>query len=138
MIELKKWLKSTTLFFITIMMLQSCVAYQSTPVSLEVAASEVKRTKIITTSKKKYYYKRITFEEGQFYGFEKLNGNMVKIPIDSNEIVNVYIKSKSKSTWATIAIIVVPLFALSILAVVETNKSFENNLFLVNKKVSGL
>ncbi len=120
------------------MMLQSCVAYQSTPVSLEVAASEVKRTKIITTSKKKYYYKRITFEEGQFYGFEKLNGNMVKIPIDSNEIVNVYIQSKSKSTWATIAIIVIPLFALSILAVVETNKSFENNLFLVNKKVSGL
>ncbi|MFC2148317.1 hypothetical protein ACFLR9_07085 [Bacteroidota bacterium] len=122
---LKNWLKSITLFFISIMMFQSCVAYQSASVSLEQAVREQKRTKINTISQKKYHYEQIVFEEGQFYGLQKINKNMVKIPLDTNEIDNVFIQSKSKSTWVTVAIIAIPLIALTIIAINDLNNSFK-------------
>ena len=122
---LKKWLKSITLFFISIMMFQGCVAYQSASVSLEQAVREQKRTKINTISQKKYHYEQIVFEEGQFYGLQKLNKNMVKIPLDTNEIDEVFIQSKSKSTWLTVAIIAIPLIALTIIAINDLNNSFK-------------
>jgi PBP1b-binding outer membrane lipoprotein LpoB len=120
---LKKWLKSITLFFISIMMFQGCVAYQSASVSLEQAVREQKRTKINTISQKKYHYEQIVFEEGKFYGLKKLNKNMVKIPLDTNEIDNVFIQSKSKSTWVTVAIIAIPIIILTIIAIEELNST---------------
>ena len=121
---LKNWLKLITLFYISIMMFQSCVAYQSASVSLEQAVSEQKRTRINTISRKKYHYEKIVFEEGQFYGLKKLNKNMVKIPLDTNVINDVFIQSKSKSTWVTVAIIAIPLIAFTILALDDLNNSF--------------
>jgi PBP1b-binding outer membrane lipoprotein LpoB len=122
---LKKWLKSITLFFISIMMFQGCVAYQSASVILEQAVREQKRTKINTISQKKYHYEQIVFEEGKFYGLKKLNKNMVKIPLDTHEIDEVFIQSKSKSTWLTVAIIAIPLIALTIIAINDLNNSFK-------------
>jgi len=107
------------------MMFQSCVAYQSASVSLEQAVREQKRTKINTISKKKHHYEQIVLEEGQFYGLQKLNKNMVKIPLDTHEIDEVFIQSKSKSTWLTVAIIAIPLIALTIIAINDLNNSFK-------------
>jgi len=123
---LKRRLKSITLFFVSITMFQSCVAYQSASVTLEEAVREQKRTKINTISSKKQLYQQIVFEEGQFYGLKRLNRNMVKIPLDTKEINDVFIQSKSKSTWMTIAIIAIPLIALSILAIDDLNNSYNN------------
>ena len=105
-------------------MFQSCVAYQSSSVTLEEAVREQKRTKINTISRVKYYYEQIVFEEGQFYGLKRLNKNMVKIPLDTKEINDVFIQSKSKSAWMTVAAIAIPLIALTILAIDELNNSF--------------
>ncbi len=122
---LKKGLQLISLFFMSIMMFQSCVAYQSASVSLEQAVREQKRTKINTISKKKHHYEQIVFEEGQFCGLQKLNKNMVKIPLDTNEIDEVFIQSKTKSTWLTVAIIAIPLIALTIIAINDLDNSFK-------------
>jgi hypothetical protein len=96
---LKKWLKTIAFFFISIMMFQSCVAYQGTSVSLEQAVREQKRTKIKAPNDIFYFkFKQIVFEEGQFYGLKKVKGETVKIPIDKNEVYKVFIQSKNKST----------------------------------------
>ena len=121
---LKKWLKTIPHFFISIMMFQSCVAYQSASVSLEQAVSEQKRTRINTISQKKNHYEQIVFEEGQFYGLKKLNKNMVKIILDTNEIDDVFIQSKSKSTWMTVAIIAIPIIILTIIAIESMNFTY--------------
>ena len=114
----KKWLKTIALFFISIMMFQSCVAYQSASVSLEQAVREQKRTKINTIPNDTFYFRQIVFEEGQFYGLKKVKGETVKIPIDNNEVYKVFIQSKNKSTWGTIAIIggalVIPVIILAL------------------------
>ena len=123
---LKNRLKSITLFFIAIIMFQSCVGYQSTSISLEQAAKEQKRTKIRTSSNNKYYYEKIVLEEGQFYGIKKLNKNMVKIPLDTNEINDVYLQSKSKSSWMTIVAIAIPVIALVFIALDELDNSFSS------------
>ena len=107
-------------------MFQSCVGYQSTSISLEQAAKEQKRTKIRTSSNNKYYYEKIVLEEGQFYGIKKLNKNMVKIPLDTNEINDVYLQSKSKSSWMTIVAIAIPVIALVFIALDELDNSFSS------------
>lgn len=122
----KNWLKLSTFFFIAIIMFQSCVGYQGTSVSMEQAAREQKRTKVLSSSKKKHYYEKIVFEEGQFYGIKKLNKNKVKIPLDTNEINEVYIQSKSKSSWMTIAVIAIPVIALVVLTIDATDNSFSD------------
>ena len=110
---LKKWLKTIALFFISIMIFQSCVAYQSTSVSLEQAVQEQAPSKVNTIPNETLYFKQIVFEEGQFYGLKKAKGEIVKIPIDNNDVYKVFLHSKSKSTWATIAVIAVPIIALT-------------------------
>lgn len=127
-------LKLISLFFISIIMFQSCVGYQSTSISLEQAAKEQKRTKIRTSSNNKYYYEKIVLEEGQFYGIKKLNKNMVKIPLDTNEINDVYLQSKSKSSWMTIVAIAIPVIALVFIALDEVDNSFSSSptVYVVN------
>lgn len=131
---LKSRLKLITLFFIAIILFQSCVGYQGTSVSLEQAAREQKRTKIRSSSKKKHYYEKIVFEEGQFYGIKKLNKNRVKIPLDTNEIDDVYIQSKSKSAWMTIAVIAIPVIAFGFLVIDEMKNSLNDGpiVYVVN------
>ena len=108
--------KPTALFFLIMTMLQSCIAYQNTPVSLQQAEFNKKRVKVNTSSNYTYHFKQIVLEEDQFYGLKKVQGKTVKIPIDNNEVYKVFLHSKSKSTWTTIAIIVVPVITLAILA----------------------
>jgi PBP1b-binding outer membrane lipoprotein LpoB len=113
---LKKWFKIIALFFTALILLQGCVAYQNTSVSLEQAVQEQKPAKVNTIPNETYYFNQIGFEDGQFYGLKKVKGETVKIPIDNNEVYKVFLHSKSKSTWTTIAIIAVPVITLAILA----------------------
>lgn len=113
---LKKWFKIIALFFTALILLQGCVVYQNTSVSLEQAVQEQKPAKVNTIPNETYYFKQIGIEDGLFYGLKKVKGESVKIPIDNNEVYKVFLHSKSKSTWATIAVIAVPVITLAILA----------------------
>ena len=113
---LKKLFKIIALFFTALILLQGCVAYQNTAVSLEQAVQEQKPVKVNTIPNETYYFKQIGFEDGQFYGLKKVKGETVKIPIDNNEVYKVFLHSKRKSTWTTVAVIAVPVITLAILA----------------------
>ena len=113
---LKTSFRTISLFFLTLTLLQSCVAYQNTPVSLLQAEESKKRVKMKTSSNETYTFKQIILEEGQFYGLKKEKRELVKIAIYDAGTNEVFLHSKSKSTWITLTVIVVPLIVVRILA----------------------
>lgn len=112
------------------MILQSCIAYQKTPVSLLEAERSKTLVKVNTISNQTYRFKQIVLEEEQFYGLKKEKGEIVRIAIHNNVANKVFLHSKSKSTWTTIAVIAVPVIALAILgAAATTDLGVGKNLF---------
>jgi hypothetical protein len=112
---LKTRLKTIVFFFIAMTMFQSCIAYRETPVSLLQGEQSKARVKVNTISNQTYRFEQIILEEGQFYGLKKEKGEIVRIAIHNSEHSKVYLYSKSKSTWETIAVIAVSVITLAIL-----------------------
>jgi len=123
-------LKATTLLLTTLILFQSCVVYHKTPTTLEKASQERIKIKITNKEGETFKYKYITFEEGQFYGVHEPEefGEFVKVPLDSEDIINVRTKNKSASTWVTILVITVP--ALAIVAIAVINSSYSGGAFM--------
>ena len=111
---IRKRLKAITLFLTVLLLFQSCVVYHKTPTTLEKAAQEEIKTKVTNTNGDIFKYKYITFEEGQFYGVHEPEerGEFVKVPLESEDIINVRTKNKSASSWVTILVITVSALAI--------------------------
>jgi len=112
---LRKKIRTVALFFTALILLQGCVAYQKTAVTLEQAAQEQKKVKVNRTNNSTYTFKYITNEDGQFFGVKKKSGDIVKLPLLKDDIIKIRIQNKSASTWSTIAVIAVPIIALVII-----------------------
>ena len=120
---IKGRLKATALFLCVLLLFQSCVVYHKTPTTLEKASQERIKTKITNIEGETFKYKYITFEEGQFYGVHEPEerGEFVKVPLESEDIINVRTKNKSASSWVTILVITVPALAIVALAVIDSS-----------------
>ena len=116
-------LKATALFLFVLLLFQSCVVYHKTPTTLEKASQERIKTKITNIEGETFKYKYVTFEEGQFYGVHEPEefGEFVKVPLESEDIINVRTKNKYASTWVTILVITVPALAIVALAVIDSS-----------------
>ncbi len=123
---LKTSLKTTALFIMAMTLLQSCIAYQNTPVSLEQAEQSKKRVKLKTSSNQTYNFEQIVLEEEEFYGLKKKRGEITKTAISDALDNKLFLQSKRKSTWATLGVIGVPVIALVI--IVRSSLSFNSGL----------
>ena len=101
---LKKQIKPIALVLGILILLQSCVAYKSTSVSLEEAAQSEKKTKIETKGNQSLKFQIISFEDGKYYGVKKVKGEIVKIELDSYGIKKVMLHDKTKSIILSIAL----------------------------------
>jgi ATP-dependent Zn protease len=115
---IKRRLKATALFLTALLLFQSCVVYHKTPTTLEKASQEQTKTKVTNTNDEKSIYKYITYENGIFYGVNKKSGELIKTPLDKDYISMVLTKNESASTWASVAIIAVPIIALVVTLIV--------------------
>ena len=86
---IKKQIKPIALLFGLLILLQSCAIYKQT--SLEKAVKLEKKAKIETKGNEILKFQRIGFEDEKFYGIKKIEGEMVKIPLDSTGIKKVMI-----------------------------------------------
>ena len=111
---LKTSFKTIAYFFLALTLLQSCVVYNTKPVSLLQAEQSKKRVKMKTSADQTYYFKQIISEEEQFYGLIKEKRELVKVAISDYGTNEVFLQSQSKSTWITLAVIAVPLIGLII------------------------
>lgn len=110
----KNSLTNIALFFMVITLFQSCVAYQKYPVSLLQAEQSQQRVKLKTSAHQTFYFEQVVLEENQFYGLKKEKRELVPIAITDDEATDVFLRSKRKSTIATIGLILVPLIGLII------------------------
>mgnify|MGYP001828551450 CR=1 FL=1 len=109
---LKTSLKTIAFFFMTLTLLQSCVVYNTKPVSLLQAEQSKKRVKMKTSADQTYYFKQIVSEEEQFYGLKKEKRELVRIAISDYGTNEVFLHSKSKSVLLTTTIWALPVFTL--------------------------
>lgn len=108
---LKKWLKTIVLFFMALILFQSCATYK-TPVTLEQATQEEKAVKIITVDEDTYEYKYIVYQDGQFYGVKDNPGEDVKFPINTEEVANLLMKNGGIPWWSWILMVLGGLFVI--------------------------
>ena len=114
---IRKWFSNIPLFLVTAILFQGCVVYDlKNPVTLDQASEEKKKAKIKTNTNQTSIYNYISFENGKFYGVETKSGKLVRVPLNKNDITEVLVQNKSASTWATIAVIAVPVIAMTIFA----------------------
>ena len=127
---LKIYIKPISLFFIIILLFQGCIVYKSKPVTLEEAVEANTQVKIKTKNNKTIKFKKITFEEGSFYGvnniykddpFEVSKKVVVKTPIDVNIVESVKIMDK---TLTIILPFATPIILLGILIIAYTIPSW--------------
>ncbi len=73
---------------------QSCTIYKFAPVTLEEAHKAELKTKVLTNEGKKLKFKRIAFENGNYYGVKRVKGDIYKIVLDENSIDKIKIKDR--------------------------------------------
>lgn len=111
-----KHYRNFSLLISLFMLLQSCVVYHRTPVSLEQAAQAKTRSKLFTAEGTFAKYKYITEINGKFYGLNKKSGMWVETPINNHPKAEVFLKNESASKWATWGLILTPPLALGLFA----------------------
>jgi hypothetical protein len=99
---IRKHLESLVLLFTSLMIFQSCVVYEKSSVSLEWAAKQQRKAKVKTINNQTYKFKFIRFENDKFYGIQKVNGEIIKKPLEADKLNNIHLQNKSASTIATI------------------------------------
>jgi hypothetical protein len=111
----KKRSRIIALFLTGLLLFQSCVVYYKTPTTLEKASRERVRTRITAKNGDVLKYRYISVEDGMFYGMNQKSGKWIKTPLDQNDLALVQTRNKSGSTWATVALIGVPVIVLVII-----------------------
>ncbi|MBC2839851.1 hypothetical protein [Robiginitalea sp. SC105] len=101
---LSKTLIICLLLMTSLILFQSCVAYQRNPTTLEIAEQEHIQTKITNSNGESAEYKYITYEDGQFYGVTKKSGKLIKSLLRTEDIRTVKLKDKIGSTMLWIGI----------------------------------
>ena len=84
--KIRKQIEHLVLLFASLILLQSCAVYQRTPVSLEQASKQDVKAKIKTKTNETFLVGRIIFEDGRFYGIQKVNGKKIRITLHTNDI----------------------------------------------------
>ena len=104
-------MKSIILLLLAALLLQSCIAYQKTPVSLK-EAENAGKVKVVTAVDKKLTLKNIKLQGEVYYAEGGKHENMV---LDSAQIKAVFLKDLKKSkrrTWITTLGIGIPILLL--------------------------
>ena len=113
---IKTRLKTIAWFLTVLMLFQSCVVYHKTPTTLEKASREQIKTKVTNTDGITSNYRYITYEDGDYYGVKKKSGELVKTPLNEQEIAEVVLTNKTASTWLTVGVIALPVIAVVVIA----------------------
>jgi len=99
---LKKQIRTVSLLFVILIIIQSCTAYKIASVSLDHAAKTQNKVRIKTNSNNTLKFKKVDFEDGKYYGIKKVNGDVVKIPLEEINLSSIQLKDKTSSTILTI------------------------------------
>lgn len=117
--RIRNHLKICSCILILAILCQSCVVYHKTPVTLDQAAREKTKTKIVLEDGRVEKFKSITNQDGRYYGNRMTGDGLLTIPVDIDSIYEVHVKNKTASILVTI----IPLAALTALVIAGSNFS---------------
>ena len=118
---LRNYLEQLGMLLCALILFQSCVVYQKTPVTLAQAADANKKAKVEMKSHETYRFKSIALENGQYYGLQKAHNDPVKVPLDADGILKIRLQDKSASTQSTVFLGIVAVGVPVIIYVVSIN-----------------
>lgn len=103
----KKLINFYALLFSLLILFQGCTVYQKAGITLDEAYQANDKVRVETTVGEKLKFKYIDFDDGVYYGIKNKKGEIIKLPLDSNNIDRVKIKDRTGSTILTIALPIV-------------------------------
>ena len=110
--RIRNHLKIYSCILILAILCQSCVVYHKNPVSLEQAARENAKTKILFEDGKVMKYESVTHKDQQYFGTSKTRFDWINIPIEENAVSEVRVKNEKGSGTFTAATVIVAVGAL--------------------------
>ena len=110
--KIRNHLKICSCILILAILCQSCVVYHKTPVTLEQAARENTKTKIVLEDGRVEKFKSITHRDQQYFGTRKTRFDQVNIPIDVNAVSEVRVKNEKASGVLTAVTVIAALGTL--------------------------
>ena len=125
---IKNRLKAIALLLAGLILIQSCVVYHNNPTSLEQASREHIKTKVTGTNGETAEYDYISYNDGQFFGISHKSGKFITTPLYQKDLTKVLTKDKSGSTWATVALITVPVIAIIVIVGLSMEDAFDWNI----------
>ena len=107
-------------------LLQNCMVYKKSSVTLEKAVQEQQKVRVEYEDYESYRYQKLISKDGTYFGVKKEKGELVNIPIDENRIVNVRLYNKSLSNTLTIVgpIVILGGVILILASSVDVNPGF--------------
>ena len=119
-------MKSVSILLLTIILLQSCVIYQKTPVSISESTNKGK-VKIVRTNGKRVALKGMEYDflNGVYWGLRKGYSKDHRYKIDPTQVSEVYIIDKHTSKTTSIVVAVGVILAITIaLWIILLNKDW--------------
>ena len=116
--RIKKKHITISLLFSVIMFFVSCVAYKSTTLTLDDLVKSEERVRIEYSNSEIYRFKKIIFENGNYYGLMKEELKLVKKEISIEEINSIKTYDKTKSIIITIG---VPIVLVGLVYIIGVN-----------------
>ncbi|MEL0457522.1 hypothetical protein WJN01_14880 [Flavobacteriaceae bacterium SZ-1-7] len=120
---LNKHKKVMAQFMMFLILCQSCVLYKSTPITMDEAVKNESKVMVKTNNNEILKFKRIGFENGDYYGLKHRTGKIAKMPLEKETITSIREKDRALSTIVTIGMPLLILLSAAIM--VEESLSFE-------------
>ena len=126
-------LKPITYFLAFLILFQGCTVYNTQNLSLEQAAATKDKAKIVTKQNETLKYLYITKIDDKFYGVKMVNNQLIKIPVEENNLDIIRLKDKRASNTASILLGVVgglgAAFIIAMAIAFDTAESISDSIF---------
>jgi len=99
---LKICLKPISYLLTFLILLQGCTVYKKQNISLEQAVETKNKVKILTKENEKQKYDYVTTNNGEYYGTKKVNKELIKTPIQKENIKVIKTKNIASSIYVSI------------------------------------
>ncbi|WP_136669022.1 hypothetical protein [Flavobacterium sp. H122] len=107
--------------------LGSCSIYKTEPISIDNAISIGTTVKVIKIDNQKIKLQRIEKSDSIYYGIKKSKGQIIKVPLEPNQIKSIHEIDKTSSAISTVLSITGGTsFATLIITTLISNASFGN------------
>ncbi|WP_242156854.1 hypothetical protein [Aestuariivivens sediminis] len=115
---INKYLKLVAFFLATLMLIQGCTVYRTTPVTLEEASATNNKVKLKKIDNQTIKYKKIISINQEYFGVKKSKGDLINVPINKEDIKSIKIKNRYLSNL--LSFLSVPVGVVVLISIIIT------------------